>query len=301
MRAAVFFVPLLACAHGLADPATTGVCLMDSSEAVSDAMDAAMFMWASIDRCEKAKEEIKCSVGILSTVQSLNGMLNVILKALNKCGDFNPTDYKCTEAGLALTKASAGVGATAANVAQHCEKPTTNAGTASSIANGNWPQQDPAQCIVDIKDSLKNLFKAVRALLATTDKCAEGSEHCAANVMSVLAAFSGFGGYISGAVGHCSLPDSVKGSVCGQASLQLVQDLEKIGQAGVEAHLHCGASAERLYSEIQTKKLGAKTGMASTTNLLLAAFVPVTAVASFVTGTRLFKSTHARECLSDHE
>merc|ERR1711904_138019 len=141
-------------------------------------------MWAAIDRCEKSKEEIKCSVGILSTVQSLNGMLNVMLKALNKCGDFAPTDYKCTMAGLALTKASAGIGATAANVAQHCEHPSATLTGSSSIANGNWPQQDPAQCIVDIKDSLKNLFKAVRSLMAIQNKCSMGSEHCAADVMS---------------------------------------------------------------------------------------------------------------------
>merc|ERR1719326_409045 len=99
-------------------------------------------------------------------------MINVILRNMHKCGDFEQVDAKCTMAGLALTKASAGVGATAANVAQHCEGGgSTNAGAGSSIANGNWPQQDPAQCMVDIKDSLKNLFKATAALMGTNSKC----------------------------------------------------------------------------------------------------------------------------------
>merc|ERR1712070_333183 len=223
MRTAAFFIPLLVCAHGAADAETTGTCLLDSSEAVSDALDAAMFMWAAVDRCGKTAEEIKCSVGIMSSVQSVNGMINVILKAMHKCGDFNNVDAQCTMAGLELTKASAGSGASAANVAQHCENGNlaTNTGTGTAIANGNWPQQDPAQCIVDIKDSLKNLFKAVRSLMAVTNKCQMGSEHCASDVMSIMAALSGFGGYLSGAVGHCSPPATVTGSVCGQASLQL--------------------------------------------------------------------------------
>merc|ERR1712070_1225200 len=305
MRTAAFFIPLLVCAHGAADAETTGTCLLDSSEAVSDALDAAMFMWAAVDRCGKTAEEIKCSVGIMSSVQSVNGMINVILKAMHKCGDFNNVDAQCTMAGLELTKASAGSGASAANVAQHCENGNlaTNTGTGTSIANGNWPQQDPAQCIVDIKDSLKNLFKAIRSLMAVTNKCQMGSEHCASDVMSIMAALSGFGGYLSGAVGHCSPPATVTGSVCGQASLQLTQDLEKIGQAGIRLHEHCGAAATRLYSDIQVKKVQSKSGFASSTNLILASFIPVTAIAAFVGG-RFVKNqdaAQARECYSDNE
>merc|ERR1719456_2026681 len=139
MRAAAFFLPLFIGAHGAADAETTGTCLMDSTEAVSDAMDAAMFMWAAIDRCGKTAEEIKCSVGIMSSVQSVNGMINVILKAMHKCGDFNNADAQCTFAALELTKASAGTGASAANVAQHCEHGNlaTNTGTGTGIAVGN--------------------------------------------------------------------------------------------------------------------------------------------------------------------
>jgi hypothetical protein len=289
MRCAAFFATLIVCTHGLADPETTGMCLVDGMGAVDDALDAAMFMWAAIDRCGKASEEIKCSVGILSSVQSITGMTNVILKALNKCGDFTNADAKCTIAGMRLTKASAGVGATAANVAQHCETPNaTNAGAASAIANGNWPQQDPAQCIVDMKDTLKNLFKAISHLLKTNNKCQQGAQHCAANAMAVAGALSGMGGYLAGAVGHCSKPNTVSGSICSEASLQLVEDLTKIGEAGVQLHEHCGLAATRLYSEIQDNKVQSKSGFSST-NIILAAFVPVTAIASFVGG-RFLKS-----------
>lgn len=302
MRTAVFFLPLLSVANGLADAETTGTCLMDSGEAISDAMDAAMFMWAAIDRCEKQGEAIKCSVGILSTVQSLNGMLNVILKALNKCGDFIPSDYKCTMAGLELTKASTGLGATAANVAQHCENATaTIKGVPKSIANGNWPQQDPAQCIVDVKDSLKNLFKAVQGLMKVQNRCQMGSEKCAADVLAITSALTGMGGYIAGAVGHCSPPATVQGSVCSEASLLLVDDLNKIAQAGVKIHEHCMMTSSRLYEEITAKKVQ-KTSFASPTNLILAAFIPVTAVLGFVGGSRFLRSSGAaRDFLSDNE
>jgi hypothetical protein len=302
MRAAALFATLLVCAHG-ASPELTGECLVDGMSAVDDALDAAMFMWAAIDRCGKASEEIKCSVGILSSVQSITGMTNVILKALNKCGDFTNADAKCTIAGMRLTKASAGVGATSANVAQHCETPNaTNAGTAGAIANGNWQQQDPAQCIVDMKDTLKNLFKAISHLMKTENKCQQGSQHCAANAMAVAAALSGMGGYLAGAVGHCSPPNSVSGAVCSEASLQLVEDLTKIGEAGVQLHEHCGLASSRLYSAIQENKVQSKSGF-STTNVLLAAFVPVTAIPSFVGG-RFLKSqesAQAREFYSDSE
>jgi len=313
MRVAAF-ATLLVCAHGAAGPALTGECLVDGGAAIDDALDAAMFMWAAVDRCGKASEEIKCSVGILSSVQSVTGMINVILKAMHKCGDFTNADAKCTVAGMRLTKASAGVGATSANVAQHCENATAqnfvvattaNAGIASShslLTNGNWPQQDPAQCIVDMKDTLKNLFKAISALMKTNNKCQQGAEHCASNVMAVTAALSGMGGYLAGAVGHCSKPEAVHGSVCAEGSLQLVEDLTKIGEAGVQLHEHCGLAATRLYSEIQANKVQSKSGF-STTNVLLAAFVPVTAIASFVGG-RFLKSQDAagaRECYSDNE
>lgn len=313
MRVLAVFLTLLASAHGLADEETTGSCLVDSGEAVSDAMDAAMFMWAAIDRCEKAGEAIKCSVGILSTVQSVNGMLNVILKALHKCGDFSASDSKCTMAGLKLSKASAGVGASAANVAQHCENSTaqlaSNAATAigggthSLLTNGNWAQQDPAQCIVDVKDSLKNLFKAIHPLLSISDKCSRDSLHCTATSLDVVAALTGFGGYLAGAVGHCSPPSTVAGSVCAEASLQLVEDLTKIGQHGVEAHEHCTVAQSRLYNERQAK-FGQKAGAATSTNLILAAFIPVTAIAGFVGGGRLMRSTdahQARSVMTDEE
>jgi len=303
MRVAAFFTTLLVCAHGAADPALTGECLIDGMGAVDDAMDAAMFMWAAIDRCGKAGEEIKCSVGILSSVQSITGMTNVIMKALHKCGDYTNANAKCTTAAMRLTKASAGVGATAANVAQHCEKPNaTNAGTASAIANGNFKQQDPTECIMDMKDTLKNLFKVISHLLKTNNKCQQGSQHCAANAMAVVGALTGMGGYIAGAVGHCSPPNTVAGSVCSEASLQLVEDLSKIGEAGVQLHEHCGLASSRLYSEIQANKVQSKSGF-STTNVLLAAFVPVTAIASFVGG-RFLKSqepARAREYWSDTE
>jgi hypothetical protein len=301
MRVVAFFAALLVCAHG-ASPELTGECLVDGMSAVDDALDAAMFMWAAIDRCGKASEEIKCSVGILSSVQSVTGMTNVILKALHKCGDFDTADAKCVTAGMRLTKASAGVGATAANVAQHCETPNaTNAGTASAIANGNWQQQDPAQCIVDMKDTLKNLFKAISHLMKTENKCQQGSQHCAANAMAVAAALSGMGGYLAGAVGHCSPPNSVSGGVCSEASLHLVEDLTKIGEAGVQLHEHCGLASSRLYSAIQASKVQSKSGLGST-NILLAAFVPVTAIASFVGGRYLRSSEmQAREMHSDTE
>jgi len=314
MRGAAFFATLLVGAHGAANPALTGTCLVDGVSAIDDAMDAAMFMWAAIDRCGKANEEIKCSVGILSSVQSVSGMINVILKAMHKCGDFSNVDAKCTMAGMRLSKASAGVGATAANVAQHCENATAqnfvvattaNAGIASShslMTNGNWPQQDPVQCVVDMKDSLKNLFKAISAMMKTTNKCQQGAEHCAANVMAIVSGLSGMGGYIAGAVGHCSKPEAVHGSVCSEASLLLVEDLTKVGEAGTQLHEHCGLAATRLYSEFDANKVQSKSGF-SATNVILAAFVPVTAIVSFVGG-RIMRSQdagRAREYYSDSE
>jgi hypothetical protein len=302
MRAVGVFLSLLALADGAADAKTTGKCLVYGSDAVSEAMDAAMYMWAAIDRCGKASEEIKCSVGILSTVESMNAMVNVILRSMEMCGDLEGVDYQCGMAVSHLTKASAGTGAAAANIAQHCETPgATNAGTASSIANGNWPQQDPAQCIVDLKDSLHNVFKAFNAFLKIPGACAAGHTHCVANGLRMSAAVGAMGAYLAGAVGHCSPPNSVHGSVCAEGSLMLIKSLEEIGQAGIQISEHCGKASTRLY-ELE-HEVKAQPSVASPLNIILAAFIPVAAVVSFVGGRHVSKQGHVqvREFASDSE
>ena len=51
---------------------------------------------------------------------------------------------------------------------------------------------------MDVKDSLKNLFKAVSGLMKVQNRCQMGSEKCAADILGVTAALTGMGGFIAG-------------------------------------------------------------------------------------------------------
>jgi len=292
MRTAAVFVSLFAVANGLAGPEKTGECLIDGGEAISDAMDAAMFMWAAIDRCGKTNEEIKCTVGVMSTVQSTTSMINVILRALRKCGDIGRGDFECGHAASTLVEYSNGLGASSGNVYQHCEQnPIDQQASTSSHPNGNWKVQDPVLCVVDLKDSLKQLFKGIRAFMEVEDDCKSAhtmlnwkNNECATDSLKIVAAFTGMGAYLAGTVGHCSAPAGVKGAVCAEASLNLVEDLTKIGQAGIQMSEHCGKAYSRLYSARKANRDNSGVKFASSTNVILAAFIPVTAIAAFVGG-----------------
>lgn len=287
----LLFVSALALAAGQTAE-EKGNCLVDGAEAVSDAMDASMFIWASIARCGKAGEQTKCEISVSSAITSLNSMVNVILASVDKCGSLQTENKECGLAISTLTKHAGGITEASGGIAQKCFQ-----GPAHGL---HWNEASPAQCVVDVKDTAKSLFKVIKSFLQLekAKSCQKGdTEDCATNALQIVGAFGGIGEYLAGAVGKCSPSGKYKGALCGQQATRLVQQLTEFSERAVDVSEACvpggGKALEkkddmdagedivdepRLYS-VQGKQIGLPS-----TNILLVAFLPVTAIVSFVGG-----------------
>merc|ERR1712139_279501 len=83
------------------------------------------------------------------------------------------------------------------------QQPGINDGT-SALASAA-KQASFGQCLVDVKDTTKSLFKATKRILTVKENCdGEHARHCAHNALKIVAAFSGMGEYLAGAIGRCS-------------------------------------------------------------------------------------------------
>merc|ERR1719440_649933 len=154
-----------------------GDCLVDSGEAVSDAMDASLFLWAATKRCGKVGYETKCTVDVSSAVKATNSMINVILKAVDKCDGLNTVNKECGLQASKLTENTAGLTAAVTNVYQKCPE----AGKIAGAAMG--PIASPVMCTVDLKNTAKGLFAAIKAINKNKDKCKEKGLKCDSNIL----------------------------------------------------------------------------------------------------------------------
>jgi len=288
-----------------------GGCLVDSAEAVSDLMDSSMFIWASVARCGKGGELVKCEISVASAIESLNAMVNVILKALNTCDDLNINNKQCSMSAGVLTKATAGLTAATGGIVQKCFTPQKH-------AEANWAHAEPAMCVLDVKNTAKSLFKVIRSFMKLNSNCDgnAASRPCISNALSIVGAFAGMGEFLAGALGQCST-NGMKGARCAQESERLVHHLTKVAEAGVDMSKSCGEAeageAETALQDINIDDVGrlyatgakSQASVGVSANLLLAAFLPVTAIASFVGGrfyaNRATGTEQAREIMSDNE
>jgi len=290
-----------------ADLEAQGECAVDGAEAVSDLMDSTMFIWASIARCGHKGEQVKCEVNIASAIESVNSMINVILGAVNKCGNLHSAHKECGMAAGRLTKSVAGLTAASGGIAQKC----TNGfkGTKHGL---NWNHGAGAQCVVNLKSSAKSLFKAIKALMRVKKNCKDAeSRACASNSLQIVAAFAGLGEFLAGTIGHCTNGNS-DDVECAEQIESLVHHTAKVSENGVDLSKACEVQiaeivpdlvevqVPRLYSE--ENQMEAEQSSISSPNLLLGAFLPVTAIVSFVGG-RFYanRRSETREVMSEHE
>merc|ERR1712072_1319415 len=117
-------------------------------------------------------------------------------------------------------------------------KPGVNDGTGTLASAGQTASF--GQCLVDVKDTVKSLFKATKRILTVKENCdGEHERHCAHNALKIVAAFSGMGQYLAAAVGRCS-PNTVKNnglrdeSQCVEQVMELVRHLHNVGRASVD-------------------------------------------------------------------
>jgi hypothetical protein len=266
-------------------------------------LDSALYIMASVVRCDNG-QTIRCALDVSSAVESVNAMVNVILKAVNKCGTLNTEHADCGLAVGVLTRSMAGLSAASAGIVARCPNKLNGGhalatvGDAVESANrygGDHPYKTAGfssqfgQCIINIKDTMKSLFKAIKRIMTVKDNCEDPkSKHCAHNVAKIVASFTALGEYLSGALGKCTAGDMSADALCAQMSLRLIHHVDNVDRAGTNMARHCDlTAAERLYLDGEDE---VSTPASNSATLALAALLPITAVMSFVMGKRLAKS-----------
>merc|ERR1712080_228906 len=104
----------------------------------------------------------------------------------NQCDGLHAANKECGMQASQLTEHTAALSAAAAQVAQKCP--------AAALANGGGlgPLASPVMCTVDLKNTAKGLFKAVKVLTKNHGKCHNSkSRECTANVLDIVASLAG--------------------------------------------------------------------------------------------------------------
>jgi hypothetical protein len=309
-------------------------CALDGARAVDDLIDSATYIMASITRCrdvnnasDAESDSIRCALDISSTIESVNKAVNVILKAVASCGGLQGESPKCGMAVGELTRSMAGLSAASAGIIANCpnslnnntpldtwgsslEKGSRYSSLTGINANNSFTNYGGfsnhfGQCLIDVKDTVKSLFKATARILTVTDNCADiHSPECNKNVAKIVAAFSDMGSYLAGAVGKCS--NDTKTDVeaeCAQYSLKLADALADVDRSAAGMQMGCGLVANpRLYSALEEDDdIAAPASGSGAMTFSLAALLPITAVVGFVGGKRLRKGQEHAELFVPEE
>jgi len=297
---------------------------MGGARAVDDLIDSATYIMASMTRCRDVNnasdvesDAIRCALDISSTIEAVNKAVNVILKAVASCGGLQGESPKCGMAVGELTRSMAGLSAASAGIIANCpnslnnNKPLDTWGksleetahlsahgltgpSAHNITNYNFGgfSNHFGQCLINVKDTVKNLFKATARILTVTDNCADiHSPQCNKNVAKIVAAFTDMGAYLAGAVGKCSNGTQIDVEAqCAQYALKLFDALADVDRSAAGMQMGCGlTAAQRLWLEEDDDLTAAPASGSSAVTFSLAALLPFTAVLAFVGGKRLAK------------
>jgi hypothetical protein len=289
-------------------------CVLDGAEAGDELMDSALYTWAAIERCQKASSEaMECEIDASSAIKSITGMIDTVIKSIDKCGVLNTVNRKCGESSTDLVKASAGLAASAGEVYVHCAEKQDRrlqspCGTVAPPAAAPEKSSTPdifkhplklMKCLVNVKDSMKYLMKTINDISKMKKECDEGAGECVENAEKLVLALSGLGEVVTGIVGHCK--PEVKLGKCAHAIAGLTHDLVEIAEAGKTMSVQCelpnggkgpkvvkvpvvvtpNVPKSRLYNQDHNGNI---VSSGSSTNLILAAFLPITAFVSFVGG-----------------
>jgi hypothetical protein len=267
----------------------TLTCAIDGAGAIDSTINAAIYMWASTARCAKGgahENDIKCTIDIASAVKSVNDMVNIIVGAVEKCGDVNTANAGCGEAAGGLTSAAAGLTAASANVASWVKDKATGG---DAVIDGSVTNL--GKCIINTKSTANGLFQAAASIQAAQKGCGEGAKEdvCAVDALQIVSVLSGLGSAIAGSVSHCSHSGNADASMS-SGILNLVSALDAVASAGIKISQKCEVSDARLF-EIESGKASATAN--NSLSLVLAALLPVAAVLSFVAGRRMSRKTQA--------
>jgi hypothetical protein len=187
----------------------------------------------------------------------------------------------------------------------------------------NWNRPQELICAVDIKGAMNNLFKAGVDIASAKTHCSDGGLKCAYSSLGIMESLADVGRYIQGAVGHCLQPNAkMEGNYpiqCASAITRAIAKASGLAAAATKMTEKCasGASAPAprgsTVSQVMVQPMYVNQGdgqrrpgtpyyvpprlygtdakvqvpiFGGPVNFILAALLPITAVAAFVAGQR---------------
>jgi len=277
-------------------------CNLDSSAVVVNGIDSAINIWAASQRCKGqmgASSPVKCEQDVASAIQSVSLMAGAIADLIGSC-DKEAQVGQCGESVNKLVGATAGLAASGGLMANKCGKiPPPGSDADADLPPSVEPATQFGKCTADAGDSINSIFQASNVFRESKKHCSGKGEGCPTSALNVLSIIANMGSYIASTVSDCQQykdeqnkvdsPAYVAGLECTESILSSIAGLSDVAAIGLNIKDDCEATSSRLYLESNT---GAKTGGAfqNPTVLVLAAILPITAVASFVAGSRFSKS-----------
>jgi len=268
-------------------------CSLDGAEAVDGMLDGAIYIMAAVERCGghgNQLDEVKCTVDVGASIAAVNEMINVVLKAVSKCGDFSSKHQECGMATGSLTRAAAQLTSASALIVAQC--PNTHYKGAAPKGGEFDPHgysTDLGMCVINVKNAMKELFMLISRFMTLKTNCADEIE-CAHNALKIVSNFAGIGAYISGALSRCSANKHNEDAACAEASLKLFRATGNVAAAAEKMDEVCKLTEDERLFLASEKKISAPTNSNASVTLGLVALLPITAVLSFVGGSRLAKA-----------
>lgn len=274
----ILFLSFLAAAAGSPDQLT---CAINGAKALDDAVDAGMYLWASTERCAKGNkyDGLKCEIDVTAALESVIKMVSIITEAVSSCaGDIDSINAQCGQAAGALASATAGLTSGAGSLTHWIQK---KSGGGDAVVDKTTT--NVGKCVVDVKHIATNIFEAAAGIKAAKAGCNGDDEKCAAHALGVISVVANLGSAVSHSVAHCSASGNTTADMSGDM-IDFVNDLDNVARAGIAIDEKCSVSDERLFS-IENSNV-ASSNMPAVNNLVIAAMVPLAAVAGFVGGRR---------------
>jgi len=267
----------------------SGACVLDSSGAVSNAIDSALYIWAATKRCAApvvGHAPIKCEQDVASSVKAVTATAGAIAGMMNSCGAIDEANSKCGLAVNGLVSATAGLAAAGGKITQFCIK-----------KDYEDPEPDLktvlGKCTIQSGGSINSIFDAKNTIGRLQKGCDDsGSKKCAVNVLDVVSVVADLGAHLSGAAAFCQQyanPGAQVGAEkCTNGVLEAIADLSNVARIAMGVEKACSTEATRLYLE-GNGEAATSSPSATITSALLAA-LPITAVLGVIAGMRIAKS-----------
>lgn len=215
-----------------------------------------------------------------AALESVIKMVSIITEAVSSCaGDIDSINAQCGQAAGQLASATAGLTSGAGSLTHWIQK---KSGGGDAVVDKTTT--NVGKCVVDVKNLATDIFQAAAGIKAATAGCKnDKGEKCAAHALGVISVLSNLGSAVAHSIAHCPASGNATAEMSGDM-IDFVNDLDNVARAGIAIDEKCSVSDERLFS-IENSNV-ASSNMPAVNNLIIAAMVPLAAVAGFVGGRR---------------